>query len=391
MIFPDLESFEKIKDKYDKITVYREIFADTFTPISFLMHFANEENIFLLESVNVDKTFSRFSFFGINPSKIIYGIKDTTVIYENHSKTEVNTNIVQYLKDNYKKSKQFTFKEFGDFAGGLVGYFGFESVNFMNLLRQTIKMDDNVHSGFFEINDFFVYDNFKNKLFVAKCIQNSRDEYVEAVEGLKQFTFPKKIKTAYCVSSENVGFEPEYSKDEFIKKIKSLKKEIINGEAIQVVFSQKYTISEKINPFSFYRALRRINPSPYMFFLKFKDNVITGSSPETHLKINNGVALLKPIAGTYPVEKNIEEVKNRLLNDKKEMAEHLMLLDLARNDLYQGCKVESVKVKKAFITEVYSHVVHIVSEVVGEMGDNMTSFELFLRLFLLALFPVPQK
>jgi len=128
-----------------------------------------------------------------------------------------------------------------------------------------------------------------------------------------------------------------------------------------------------------------------MFFLKFKDNVITGSSPETHLKINNGVALLKPIAGTYPVEKNIEEVKNRLLNDKKEMAEHLMLLDLARNDLYQGCKVESVKVKKAFITEVYSHVVHIVSEVVGEMGDNMTSFELFLRLFLLALFPVPQK
>ncbi len=381
MIFPEIEDFEKIKEDYDKITVYREIFADTFTPITFLMKFSNEKYLFLLESVNIDKTFSRFSFFGINPTKIILGKGDLTYIhYNNGEKVEIKENIVSYLKRNYQNFTQYTSDNFGDFAGGLVGYFGYESVNFMNILRKNIKMDNNVHSGFFEINEFFVFDNFKNRLYAAKCINNNKDEYLAAVDYLKSLNF-NKINNAEFGNSGNYKIFSEYSKLQFIEKVKNIKEEILNGEAIQVVFSQKYNIEGNINPTSFYRAIRQINPSPYMFFLKFDTNIVTGSSPETHLKIKSRKALLKPIAGTYPVEKDIEKVKSNLLNDKKEAAEHLMLLDLARNDLYQGCTIDSVKVKKAFVTEVYSHVVHIVSEVEGIVRRDITSFDLFFKTF----------
>ncbi len=118
-----------------------------------------------------------------------------------------------------------------------------------------------------------------------------------------------------------------------------------------------------------------------MFFIKYEDKVLAGSSPETHLKVKNGYATLKPIAGTYPINKDLEKVKEALLNDKKEISEHLMLLDLARNDLYQGCKVDSVKVLKAFSIEEYSHVVHIVSEVKGKIKQDITPFQLFLKTF----------
>jgi anthranilate synthase component 1 len=176
-------------------------------------------------------------------------------------------------------------------------------------------------------------------------------------------------------------FSKEYSDKEFIERVKEIKEEILNGEAIQVVFSQKYLLKKKINPVSFYRAIRHLNPSPYLFFLKFKNFVLLGSSPETHLKIKDRKAVLKPIAGTYPVKKDLTKVKEELLNDKKEKAEHLMLLDLARNDLYQGCEIDSVKVTKAFATEEYSHVVHIVSEVEGRLNKSETPFNLFIKTF----------
>ncbi len=381
MIYPDYENFKKIKEKYEKITIYKEVFADTFTPISFLMNYATEDYIFLLESVNIDKTFSRFSFFGIKPAKIIYGVKDKTYVVKDNQKKEIDLNIVDYLQINYKKQPQFSSGEYGDFAGGLVGFFGYESMNFMNFLRKNVKMDSSIHSAFFEVNDFFVFDNFKNKLYLAKCINNNDIEYFEAVENLKKFQIKINENANEYKSFEKIDFLPEYKKYEFIDRVKAIKNEIINGEAIQIVFSQKFSIDANINPISFYRGLRKINPSPYMFFLKFKQNIITGSSPETHLKVKDSFALLKPIAGTYPVERDIDKVKKRLLNDEKEMAEHLMLLDLARNDLYQGCNIDSVKVNKSFVTEVYSHVVHIVSEVTGKLAGNFSSFDLFLKTF----------
>jgi len=388
MIYPDYENFKKIKEKYEKITIYKEVFADTFTPISFLMNYATEDYIFLLESVNIDKTFSRFSFFGIKPAKIIYGVGNEVIIEENANIIKRNQNIIDYILKNYPEKTQYLNKNFGDFAGGLVGYFGFEAVNFMNILRTPVKISNTLHSVLFEVNKFFVFDNFKNKLYAAVCMDLSSGNIFE------KYNKDPKLLNSMAEDVFNInGFSDdkyetdyfeivqEYEKNTFSEKIKNIKEEINNGEAIQVVFSQKYIVKNKINPISFYRALRNINPSPYMFYLKFNDFVIAGSSPETHLKVKNNRAILKPIAGTYPIGENIEQIKNALLNDKKENAEHLMLLDLARNDLYQGCKVDTVKVEKSFTTEVYSHVIHIVSEVTGELYDNVTSFNLFLKTF----------
>ncbi len=372
MIYPDYDTFKKLSENYEKITIYKEIFADTLNPVSLLINLQQKENLFLLESANIDKTFSRFSFIGFNPSKIILGINYYTVV---NSKKE-HSNIVDYITQNYPQKSQFIDKKFGDFAGGLIGYFGYEAVNFMDLLRKPIKISDNIHSLFFEIDEFFIFDNFKNKLYAAVCT-NRDDNYDDVIEKLNfLINSISSISKSYYLSSNNYEIEKEYSDKEFLNKISAVKNEIINGEAIQVVLSRKFEINSNLNPVSLYRALRKINPSPYMFFVKHKDRVVLGSSPETHLKIKNNLALLKPIAGTYPVGKEKE-----LLNDEKEHSEHLMLLDLARNDLYQGCKVDTVNVKKAFSIENYSHVIHIVYEVEGILRDDVTPFELFLKTF----------
>jgi len=168
----------------------------------------------------------------------------------------------------------------------------------------------------------------------------------------------------------------------YVKNVNKLKQEIINGECIQAVLSNRYEIACSIDPVNLYRTLRNINPSPYMFYIKFGDEILCGTSPEVHLKITDGMATLKPIAGTYRIEKDsIDDVKRRLLGDEKERAEHLMLLDLARNDLYTGCDPESLKVVKSFEPEVYSHLVHIVSEVEGRLRSDVSSFRLFCNTF----------
>ena len=384
MIYPDYDEFKNLTEKYEKITIYKEIFADTLNPVNLLLLLSSHQKLFLLESAKIDKTFSRFSFIGIEPEKVLIGRGNQVILKEENNYKTINRNIIDYINENYSEKKQFINENFGDFAGGLVGFFGYETVNFMNFLRKKIKISEEIHSILFEVNKFFVFDNFKNKLFAAICV--SRDEnYFLALEKLNYFTknvFKNKIKSStFNLPPSTSTIEKEYTDIEFLDKISHIKEEIINGEAIQVVLSRKYTIYGKVNPFSFYRALRSINPSPYMFFIKYGDKVLTGSSPETHLKVKNRYATLKPIAGTYPVGKDLEKVKKALLNDEKEISEHLMLLDLARNDLYQGCDVNSVKVTKAFTTEVYSHVVHIVSEVIGKLRKDITSFQLFLKTF----------
>ncbi len=391
MIFPDKEEFLKLSKNFQRITIYKEIFADTLNPVGLLIQLSQYNSLFLLESANIDKTFARFSFIGINPSKIIKGIGNYVIVENKDNITKKDENIIDFILKNYPETTQYINEEFGDFAGGLVGFFGYETVNFINILRKPVKISSALHSVFFEVNRFFVFDNFKNKLYAAICVKTDKNPeiiYREALEILDEmlnsisFTISHniQIKNNYFPTTTDYSPQtivPEYSYNEFIEKIFLIKSEILNGEAIQIVLSEKYTIKDKIEPVSFYRALRKINPSPYMFFIKHANTVLAGSSPETHLKIKDRIAILKPIAGTYPITENRE----KLLNDEKEISEHLMLLDLARNDLYQGCEVNSVKVTKSFCVEDYSHVLHIVSEVKGRLLDNISPFQLFLKTF----------
>ena len=376
MVVPDLDTATMLAKKYTRATVYREVIGDDLTPITLLKRFADEANLILLESANQDKTFSRFSYFGYRPKRVIsFNCNKAVHGFEN-------------LAHEFSAQPTHMDYNFGDFNGGFVGAFAYEAVNYMGNLRQNIKEDEAEDLAvFFEIDEFFVFDTHRCKLFAACSIDLSGDVtevYNDALERTARMGQELSKKEMSPVKSKFGGeIKQELDKKSFVSKVESIKEEIVNGEAIQVVFSNKYELAGEINPVSFYRTLRRINPSAYMFYLKFNDKVLCGSSPETHLKVIDNQATLKPIAGTYPVKQgdDREKIKRELLNDAKENAEHLMLVDLARNDLYTCCDIDSVKVTEAFQAEEYSHVMHIVSSVSGILNGNVTPLKLFYNTF----------
>lgn len=386
MLFPDLETFKNDFKKYDRVPVYREIVGDTFTPIALLRNFSSEDNLFMLESANLDKTFSRFSFFGFKPKEVLTFKNRKLYSSKNGKRSEVDINPMDYLNNNIKAFNGKYYDNFGDFTGGYVGYIGYEMINYMGILRNRIKEPN--HENLMQlmlVDEFYIFDNHLGKMYSCVSV-DCKGEVEQAYEKAKKITLKMAEKLHGLnfdnyETDDNFEINSEYDEKEFIATVEKLKKDIYDGEVIQCVISNKHEIKSKINPLSLYRALRNLNPSPYMFYLKFNGEVICGSSPEIHLKVKDRVATLKPIAGTYPVGENLDEIKANLLSDEKEKAEHLMLLDLARNDLYTCCKPESVRVEKSFMPEVYSHVIHIVSEVVGQLKDDSSNIELFINTF----------
>lgn len=386
MIYPDQNKFAKLAENYSHVTIYREIVGDTLTPIGLLKNFSNRENIFLLESANLDKTFSRFSFFGINPSEVISLKNGNVNIEKNGKKTRIDINPVDYLNNRIENFYGYSDPMFGSFSGGYVGYFGYEFINYTGNLRE--RLEEPVDEDLIYLmlmDEFYVFDNRTGRVYAACNTKTSGDieeNYNKAVirsrkmaDEINDFNFDN------YGSSKNISVSREFSKEEFEKTVNKLKSDITDGELIQCVLSNKFKISGDIHPLSLYRSLRNVNPSPYMFYFKMKGKTMLGSSPEIHLKVENSKATLKPIAGTYPVGEDIEKIKSDLLNDEKEKSEHLMLLDLARNDLYTSCDTDSVKVGKSFSAEVYSHVVHIVSEVTGNLRDDKTPLDAFVSTF----------
>ncbi|NPA15391.1 MAG: anthranilate synthase component I family protein [Deferribacteres bacterium] len=367
MLYPDYEDFAGLWDRYDRIPVYKELMTDIFTPSLFLMAHRNRESLFLLESADVKKDFSRFTFFGF-PEEV-YSAEDDPF---------------SFLKS--VKASSPVYKDFGGFTGGLVGILGYGASNYTGLLRKKVREGEDL-GLFMKVERFFVMDNFRQRLFAVCVVKRGKtplEDYTKAGEILEGMEKELLRGCSSFSSSRASSFqvESDFTKREFEERVKALKAEIERGEAIQVVLSQRLTLfGENLNPVNFYRMLRRINPSPYMFFLKFGGRVFCGSSPEVHLKVSGGKAYMKPIAGTYPVGKNIEEIAARLKSDEKERAEHLMLVDLARNDLYTYCEPETVSVPDFMEAEVYSHVIHLVSSVVGSLREGIEPVELLRMTF----------
>ncbi|ADR18888.1 anthranilate synthase component I [Calditerrivibrio nitroreducens] len=384
MIFPEKERFLELSKNFNRVTVYREIAGDIFTPISLLRNFSNEKYLFLLESANLDKTFSRYSFFGINPTKILRFKGGKLLMESGGKKNEVDMNPIDFLNHEISSFNGYADNLFGDFCGGYVGYFGYEMSNYFGFLREKLKEDSKSDlMALMLVEEFFVFDNHFGKMYAAKSVSTKGDPSKNYELALKRLNEMANIILSFNFdnfdSDSEVEIEKDFTKEEFVEKVKMIKRDIENGELIQCVLSNRYTLKGKINPVTLYRTLRNLNPSPYMFYLKFGNYVLTGSSPEIHLKVVGKKATLKPIAGTYAIGDDLEKIKKELLSDQKEVAEHLMLLDLARNDLYTGC--DDVKVDKSFQAEVYSHVVHIVSEVSGVMRDGENALNLFMKTF----------
>lgn len=383
MVLDELE-FERLAENYDRITVYDEIDGDMDTPVSLLNRLICEDNLFLLESAKQNKTYSRFSFLSFDLDDVFILKQDG--LYRNEKKV----GDINYFKEQIKENHAADDDVLWDFNGGYVGYLSYEFVSKSPIMRRKLSKCPEILGIFYLVEHFLVYDNYTNRLYLglSKKIDDKKtahENYIEARDKIDQLK--NRFRDINCKNNREYNspkiVKQAFTKDGFISAVKKVKQLITEGEAIQVVISNFFDI-EGLDPFLFYRNLRRINPSPYMYFFQHKDLKIVGSSPEIHIKVRKNIVTIKPIAGTKPRGKNeneFEKNKKELISNKKERAEHLMLVDLARNDLGRLAKKDTVEVKYFMHPEDYSHVIHLVSDVKAEMDERFDLMDALLNTF----------
>ncbi len=340
---------------------------------------------FIFESVEGGKTRGRYTFVGIEPDKIWNFLKNSVFLKENSKNKKVSNKPYAYIK---KLVKQFNFKLPGGLppmSAVLAGYFSYDVIRYIekipNKCRDDLKIPD---IRILRPTYMVVHDNLKKEIFfIANCFADQKipdlnfkfKEIKNRLNMMKNFSFfnifSKKNKK---IIKNDIKVKSNISKNKFKKMVNKAKNYIKKGDIFQVVLSQRFETTLSKEPIEIYKKLRKTNPSPFMFFFNFSDFQIIGSSPEILVRLRNDKITVRPIAGTRPrgsTKKLDESFKKQLMNDKKELAEHLMLLDLGRNDVGKVSKINSVNVTEKFIVEKYSHVMHIVSNVVGKF-DNKT-------------------
>jgi anthranilate synthase component I len=369
-------------------TIIREISADLETPISVYMKLRGDGASFLLESVEGGERIARYSFIGIKPRAqyIIRGNEIETKDGDRARITSYDGDPTYFLQEEMNRFKFTPQAGVPRFIGGLVGYLGYESVRFFEpTLQSHMTRGSNVPDGIFLLADTIIaFDHARRSLsLVANVLDGDLDsancklDEIEACihRPLPQ-TQPRHVQSSKTRSNMTQGHYEDMVRD--------AKEHIAAGDIFQVVLSQRFSRETSVEPFDVYRAVRRVNPSPYMFFFDFgivdeEPLFIVGSSPEMFVRLEGRTASLRPIAGTRPRGANAEAdavLAQELLADPKERAEHVMLVDLGRNDLGRVCEYGTVKVSDFFTIEKYSHVMHIVSHVEGKLKPDLTAFDL---------------
>ncbi len=383
---PTLEEFLKLSRKGNVIPVYKEINADLDTPVSaFLKISGGAGYSFLLESVEGQEKIARYSFLGTNPSLIFKskGRQIEIIDCRNDKSRRFETSRTPFdeIKQLMRNFRSVEVSGLPRFYGGLVGYIGYDTVRFFENIpdknKDTLKIPDTL---LILTDTLLIFDRFNHTIkIVHNVILPGNLSYLKKKKLYMQAV--KKITSIHNDFNRFVIHRPEgrglasgsqsqqksnLKKSEFVRMVKQAKKYIRKGDIIQVVLSQRFKVKTRKDPFQIYRALRSLNPSPYMYFLKLKDFSIVGSSPEMLVRCENGFVQARPIAGTRRRGKDSDEdarLEKELLADEKERSEHLMLVDLGRNDLGRISKPGKVKVDDFMRVEKFSHVMHLVSEV----------------------------
>jgi anthranilate synthase component 1 len=392
MITPTFELFSEKAKEGNLIPVYREILADTETPVSAFLKIKEGQYSYLLESVEGGEKWGRYSFLGTSPSVIIKGAGNSVEIQEGDDCQRLhNENPLQVLKSVMARFKPVKMEGLERFAGGAVGFIGYEGMRFFESMafKNTQKGTD----FFFMFTDtFLIFDNLKHKIKIVTnaFIENSdlKQAYQKAVAKIDATVarFEAPLKKTHCLLSadENKNApitspSSNMSKEQFIESVHKALAFIRAGDVFQVQLSQRFSIPIKSDPFVTYRALRSINPSPYMYYIQAGSLHLVGTSPEVLVRLEGSRAEVRPIAGTRRRGGTVKEdlaLEKELLADHKERAEHIMLVDLGRNDLGRVCDYGSVQVTELMVIERYSHVMHIVSNVVGKLRDTSDAFSL---------------
>lgn len=391
-MYPTIEEIKENFDGYRLVPVFYEILSDIVTPIRIYKALSeNEENAFILESVDNKEKWGRYSFIGVNPKlevKITNHMAE--VISKDDTVNEIIDNPVQCLSKIMEEYKTPRLKNKPNLTGGLVGYFGYDTVRYMekklvNVPEDDLKMPD---CDLFMYDELVAFDHLSNKIIVIINIDmqdNIERQYYDAEEKAKNII--AKIENYSPKATEKELPDTDYkvksnvTKEEYMANVEKAKDYIVNGDIFQVVLSQRFEIDNPPESFDVYRMLRATNPSPYLYFFKNKKYEIAGASPEMLVNVTDRIVTTKPIAGTIGrgvTEEEDKAFERQLNSDPKERAEHTMLVDLGRNDVGKVSKFGSVEVTSFMQTERYSKVMHLVSDVQGTLRDDKNAIDALL-------------
>ena len=390
------KEFDSLKShSYTHIPVYTEIIADLDTPLSVYKKVANDDYSYIFESVEGGEKWRRYSIIGLQCKTIIKAFSNKIQIHDSgHINSFINDDPMKWIGSYLDKFNVPDIEGLPDYKGGLVGYFAYEAIQYIepklkdNSKRDELKTPDILLMLSKEI---IVFDNLSGKVFII-VLADVKDEgaYEKSKQRLKEIESLLHNSLDYNTTTSGgdvvseLKTRPYFTERDFKKSVNKIKDYITNGDVMQVVLSQRISADFYSDPIDLYRSLRSSNPSPYMYYLNLKDHQIVGSSPEILVRLEGDEVTVRPIAGTRPrgiTEQEDIELEFELLNDPKEIAEHRMLIDLGRNDAGRISKVGSVKLTEEMKIERYSHVMHIVSNVTGVVEDGLTAIDVLKSTF----------
>jgi len=397
MYTPELNEVIRLAQTHNLIPVVRNLMADTETPIRVFQHFYEERRAFLLESVEGGVKWARYSFIGTDPFLMVKGKHGRMEIELNGVRQVVNDKPLETLKGLLRGYSSPALPDFPPFTGGAIGFFGYDLLQHYEKLPAHRHDDLNMSDiEFMFCDQVIVFDHFKQQVKVignvhigkhatdaqiAEAYRLTCSKIDATIERLQQPIAQRSIQNAIPADVDLGEVHSNLTKEQYMANVDKAKEYIRAGDIFQVVLSQRFHIETEISPLYVYRVLRATNPSPYMYYLKMDDEVIVGTSPEALVKVDGQRVETRPIAGTRPRGKTPEEdaaLEAELLADEKERAEHLMLVDLGRNDIGRVAEFGSVKCDMYMEIERYSHVMHIVSNVSGKLREDKDFFDAFI-------------
>ena len=385
----DLEKFKQLSKNYTAVPVYRRLMADVLTPVSlFLSLRKGADYPFLLESVEGGEQVARYSFLGRNPYQVLKYDGEQVSLQQDDSKTVLERPYFDALKELTTQHTEPKLPDLPRLTGGAVGFSSYDTVREVEELGDVPKDELNIPEAIWAFYDeVYAFDHVKQQVIIIKTVfvddKNEKSaealfkEAQQSLDDMEDLVYqPERSTDSFSINPNNLT--SNIAKPDFEQMVEKAKDYIYEGDIFQVVLSQRFETDFGGDRFMLYRALRMVNPSPYLFFLDFDDFGLVGSSPEVLVRVQDNTAQLLPIAGTRPRGKTPEEdlkLEEDLKNDPKEIAEHVMLVDLGRNDLSRVCKPTTVKPVREQVIERYSHVMHIVSDVKGKLANDKTAVD----------------
>jgi anthranilate synthase component I len=394
MIQPDFETFSKLARQGNLVPVYETYTADLLTPVGAHLRIARDAKYsFLLESVEGGENIGRYTFTGANPNEVFRARGRICTLESKGKSVQFHDSPVEMLRRLTARYRPVRVPGLPPLIAGAIGYFAYDMVRLVEKIPATglddMGLDDCIMMFYLGL---IAFDHVQHRVWIIRnvftegegSLRSKYDAAVREVQSTRR-TLEKplpaqgrKRKTGPLRVSSNM------TKSQFVSAVHKAKSYIRAGDAFQIVVSQRFSAPTSADPFEIYRALRVLNPSPYLYFLKLDDVSVVGSSPEMLVKVQGRDALYRPLAGTVPRGKNEDEdrvLEAKLLADPKERAEHVMLVDLGRNDLGRVCEYGSVKVDRLMFVERYSHVMHLASALSGRLRDGVDCFDALMACF----------